>query len=465
MATVASLDPLSPQEAVGVERCLVRLARSQDKYRLYRDYYEGDHRLAFATDKYRTTFGNLFAAFADNLCPAVVDAVADRLQVTDWSVSDQSGTTNQALKDRAQELWDRNRMDMRSGEVHTESLREGDAYVLVWADGDGRAGIWPQRADQCMVEYDPESPGTVLVAVKVWRIETKDDNTGGRWRVNVYTADRLVKYVTRNPQSGWRAANLVPWEVQGEAWPLSHNLGRVPVVPFANNASPGQYGVSELRDVIPLQDALNKSVADMMVAMEYVALPQRYATGIEVPTDENGRPVKDWKPGIDRLWSTPATDAKFGEFGQANLAQFLAVQDGFRAEVARVSATPFHYLMLTTGDFPSGEAMKTAEQRFVSKVRDRMKSGAVAWSQVMALALDVEGAPGDLEPDYQDPAPKSEKDHLDALKVKADLGVPQEVLWAEMGYTEDEIASMSAQSEARRTTLADSMAAALNAGM
>lgn len=457
-----ALDGLTDQETLLLDRALYRLARRLEADRLYRAYYDGDHRLAFATEKFRTTFGAMFSVFADNLCPAVVDAVADRLQIEQWG-GDKDGA------EAMQVLWTRNRMDRRAGEVHTEALRQGDASILVWSDDQGRAVLYPQRSDMMVVEYDAEAPGRVVMAVKAWRVDTKPDGSGGKVRVNVYLADRLAKFSTRSPaDNGVKAANLVRWEVPGEAWPLAHDMGQVPVVPFANNAPVGQYGVSELRDVLPLQDALNKSVADMMVAMEYVAMPQRWATGIEIPVDPStGKPAPEWKPSVDRLWSTLATDAKFGEFAQADLGQFLKVQDNFRSEVARVSATPFHYLMLTLGDFPSGEAMKTAEQRFVSKVKDRQAGFGTAWQDVAALALAVEGgAPAEpVEPDWTEAQVRSEVDHMAALKVKGDLGVPQPVLWKEMGYTEDEIADMSAQAEETRRTLADSMAAALNAGM
>src|SRR4051812_18091444 len=44
-------------------------------------YYGGRHPLQFATSKFRETFGSLFAEFADNWCPVVVDSSAERLQV------------------------------------------------------------------------------------------------------------------------------------------------------------------------------------------------------------------------------------------------------------------------------------------------------------------------------------------------------------------------------------------------
>jgi hypothetical protein len=51
-------------------------------------------------------------------------------------------------------------------------------------------------------------------------------------------------------------------------------------------ASFDEYGPSEIDDLKPLVDALNKSLADMMVTSEYVGRPRRWATGIEL-TDES----------------------------------------------------------------------------------------------------------------------------------------------------------------------------------
>ena len=49
-------------------------------------YYRGDHDLAFATEKFANAFGSLFREFALNLCPAVCDAVKDKLRVTGFGI-------------------------------------------------------------------------------------------------------------------------------------------------------------------------------------------------------------------------------------------------------------------------------------------------------------------------------------------------------------------------------------------
>lgn len=45
-------------------------------------------------------------------------------------------------------------------------------------------------------------------------------------------------------------------------------------------------GRSEIRDLVPLVDALNKLLADMLVASEFLARPRRWATGIELVEGE-----------------------------------------------------------------------------------------------------------------------------------------------------------------------------------
>ena len=58
-----------------------------------------------------------------------------------------------------------------------------------------------------------------------------------------------------------------------------------------------EYGSSEIDDLMPLVDRLNKSLADMMVTSEYVGRPRRWATGIELEekpkVDSDGNAVLD----------------------------------------------------------------------------------------------------------------------------------------------------------------------------
>src|SRR5947207_523286 len=60
-------------------------------YAVALDYYEGRHQLAFATEKYRQTFGTLFRTFCSNLCPAVIDSLVERLEISGFVSPDPGG--------------------------------------------------------------------------------------------------------------------------------------------------------------------------------------------------------------------------------------------------------------------------------------------------------------------------------------------------------------------------------------
>lgn len=436
-----------------LKSALVRINNNMDDYRQFARYYAGNHNLAFATSKYRTAFGNMFSAFSDNLMPSVVDPLADRMQIEGFGVEE----GDESAGAQAWAMWKKNRMERRAGEAHLEALKSGDCYVLVWPDGDGNPTIYANKAELWTVEYDSENPGTMLWAAKVWVVSTKV-------RVNIYYSDRIEKYISQKEITNLPTDPDVfePFYEEGEAWPMMNPYGRVPVFHFANNASVGELGQSELANVIPIQDALNKSVTDMMVAMEFVALPQRWVTGLEVPTDPaTGKPLQTpFTTGVDRIWATDNPDAKFGEFGASSLDQFINVQESFRSEIARISATPLHYLLLQPGNFPSGESLKTAEVRFLSKVRDRMSSFGEQWCAVMEFCLEIAGMSGvRLTIDWKNPQPHSEKEAVDTAKVKLEMGIPLTQILKELNYTDEEIATMLPNPSTNTTTNTNTTAA------
>ena len=65
-----------------IEQALADLRNRALKYERPERYYNGEHDLKFATEKFENTFGTLFREFALNLCPVVCDAVRDKLRIT-----------------------------------------------------------------------------------------------------------------------------------------------------------------------------------------------------------------------------------------------------------------------------------------------------------------------------------------------------------------------------------------------
>lgn len=417
---------------------------SRKGYQHARDYYDGKHRLQFASAKLESTFGRLFKAFADNLMPTVCETVKDRLKL-DGFVIDQGEGKDPLIPDEVNEIWRRNRLLVRANQVHLDALIEGDSYVVVWPnkfDNDFPT-FYPNQAGSIVIDYDDEQPGYITRAAKAY--EAKDK----RWRLTLYFRDRIEKWVTQNVVTSGglpeRASSFVQLTTSDESWPIENPYDKVPVFHFGNRVSIGMLGCSELREAMPLQDALNKSVADMLVASEFYGVPQRWVTGLEDETviKEAERRFKLVSGG---LWGTSDKEARFGEFSAADISKFITVSETFRKEIARVSRTPLHYFSLE-GEFPSGEAQKTAESPLLSKVKDRQESWGAVWGDAMRFALTIAGnSEMEPQPKWLDTTPRNEGDQISnaATKVK-ELQIPFEQAWRELGYTEEQIKLFSTE--------------------
>jgi hypothetical protein len=308
-----------------------------------------------------------------------------------------------------------------------------------------------------IVSYDPELPGARRWAAKVW---ARDD---GYVRTNLYYPDRIEKYITQKKVQSVIPRDsraFVPYRADGEPGAvLANPYGQVPVFHFASNAPVGDVGRSELADIIPLQDALNKSIMDKLVAMEFTAFPQRWITGLEIETDEiTGRPLTPFIPGEDRVWTVGDKEVRFGEFPAAGLDNYLHVQDSLRAEIARVSGTPVHYLMLMGSHWPSGEALRIAEVRLTHKIEDRALAFGESWGDAVSFALQLQGVTASVTPEWADPQPRSELEHAQELQIQAALGVPEPVLWRQLNYTDAEVQTMQAMKQAAADAQAARMA-------
>lgn len=454
---------------------LLQMLKSRQKdYALYRDYAAGRHRLAFASDAFRSAFGSLFKQFAYNRCQGVVDALTDRLYVTGWEnegagrrpLTGAGPVRPDPLVQAAEAVWDRNMLDAQQGKVYEESATLGDAYVVVWPGPDGLARIVPNPGHCCCVLTDEESGATIL-GVKVWRVSRGP--YAKQWRVTVYEPDRITKYVTAGAadERPEKAEGLRLYEDDEGGPELANPYGVVPLIHFPNNPRMDGWGVSELRDVIPLQDGLNKSVADQLVASEFLAYGQRYAIGVEPEVDPaTGEERMPFRPGIDRVWMVANEAARFGEFAATPVTGFLEAEDAWEVKIARVSKTPLSWLT-QTGAAESGESKKMDEAPFVSKVIDRQRTHGPQWADAMALALAIDGAPGDaatLAPTWANAEPRSERDAWEVGQLKIAAGVPQEQVWSENGYQEDEVVEFAALKEQRAQEQAERFATSFDRG-
>lgn len=450
--------PANPDVAWAIEDIRANLPAREKALR----YYRGDHPLMFATVKFRNTFGDLFQELADNLCDDVVDEPTDRLQITNWS-------GRQAAA--AQEWWEEQRGEARSGSVHQNGFRAGDAFAIVWDNGDDQPRLYVQDPRQMAVRYSQGEPDTLEVAAKCWR-------EGKGYRLNLYYSDRVEHYYSKgwSNQSGEKGIpNATAFQplVRGTEgaedfvdWYEPHDKGRNPVFHFPNGDL-GGYGLSVLYGVYPLQDALNKTLCDFLVAMEDHSLPKRWANGIQVVTDPvTGQEVSPYKDG-QNLWWTRNEKAGFGQFPAADMKGFLDATDKLTLKIARKGGLPPHSVHLSNGDAPSGLSLLIAEGKLIKRVKDRQRDWGQVWRELVAFALSWNGGTvtsKDVEPDWAPAETRDERALMETLALKkAALGavIPDAQLAREAGYSDDDLEGFADEKEDETARKLDAAQAAM----
>lgn len=417
----------------------------------YESYYEGDHNLAFATPKFREAFGNLFAAFSDNWCGVVVDAAVERLNVQGFRFGESPDAD-----DEAWQIWQANDLDAESIVAQETAVATGYGYLLVSPperDGD-QPLITVEHPLEVICAHDPANRRIVRAALKKW----VDDD--GFLMATLYLPDQIHKWrsekrasrVTslRTSQLWWPGQEettgpRVRWMPRGDGQ-YANPVGEVTMIPLLNRPTMRGAGRSDLKSVIPEQDAVNKLTSDMLVASEFAAFRQRWAAGIEVPTDpDTGKPIrKVFDAAVDRIFSTANEDAKFGSFDATDLSNYVGAVEMVIQHIAAQTRTPPHYLLGQSGSFPSGESLKATETGLVARVRRKMTTFGEAYETAMRLAFKIKGDPTkanalDAETIWRDPESRSEAELVDGLVKLATIGVPKKALWARLGASPQEI--------------------------
>lgn len=425
-------------------------------------YYDGAHNLAFAGEKFLEAFGGLFHAFADNWCGVVVNAPEERMEVQGFRVN-KSTTADEGAK----RLWEANELDLQSGMGHLDGLISGAFYVTCWQGDDEKTPeITVDSSTMTVVECHPKIRKRRTSALRAY----VDDD--GYEHAELFFPEAV--YLFRSQAKRSPGSTVDPgrsrWVIEDQldvakdldsSGKMANPLGVVPVVEFLNmprltiSRRAGWAAHSELSSVMPLQDAVNKLVADMLVASEFAAFPQRHLTGYE-PDDKigaDGKPTGEtippnFKSGPGKLWWLEEEGAKFGQFDAADLSSSVTSIELIVQHIASISATPPHYLR-ASADRLSGESIKSAESGLVAKVRRKTRGWGAGWEEVMRLAGKIAELPElagaqSMETIWRDPETRTESEHVDAVSKKKDLDVPPPQLWEELGYTPEQIARFPA---------------------
>lgn len=419
--------------AAQVERvCASRLTFAQ-----YDAYYRGEQRASFWSP-HRRHDRDRRRSMVVNLPRLIVDSLEDRLDVEGFRFPGQDNADG-----RLWQWWQDNSMDVWSQQAHLHALVHGRSFVLVGED-DGEPVITVESAAQVYVELDARR--RVRSAIKVW-------NEADRGYATHYGWDFTSQWWATEAARGGMSAGL--WRQRAE--PIPNVLGRPAVVPFINRPDLHRpLGESELVDVIPVADAINELATDLLETAEYHAAPRRWATGIDLggSEDETERTAEKmrqrWEEArSSKVWATDSAEARFGQFPEASLSNFIESINLFTGHAAALGSLPPHFLGVNADNPASADAIRAAESSLLQKAYRKQRVFGEAWEDVMRLALEVAdgGIPEEarrLETIWRDAATPTVAQKADAAVKLTQAGViDPEQAQEDLGYTPVQIERMS----------------------
>ena len=388
-------------------------------------YYDGEFPiLALMDQEERQTFRQFLRESRANWCELVVNAVAERLQVVGFRFGPAGESS-----DHAWQIWQANNLDADAELTQTDALVTGSAFALVQPDDDNPTGvaITGESPFEATVLYQPGSRRRRMAGYKRFRV-------GNDVTQILVLPDAIVT---------WYPNERDP-EVEGNSTGI---VNMVEVIPQPRSVRPPR---SELHSATHFQDRINTTIFNRLVATDYGAFRQIWATGVklarQVLKNEDGTEsvsvIRPFDVGANRLLANENPEARFGAFSESTLQGYLDSVNQDVQQLAAVTQTPPHYLLGTMVNI-SADAIKAAEAGLVAKVSRRSLHIGEAWEEVMRIALGITEDPNanDLGAEvlWKDFETRSEAQLVDALTKMAVLGVPTEVLWQRWGATPQQI--------------------------
>ena len=388
-----------------VDRLSRRLAQRQVDMDLLQRYAAGDADDPWISDRASRAFRRIMGLSKTNLCGLIVEAVADRNAVSGFRFGDNPDADADAWR-----IWQSSDFDAESELAIRAALVNRRSFLSV-APGDSEGDmptLYAEDPRQVIVAYEPGKRRNRLAGLKTWV-----DEWTGKTRANLYLPGELHRLVDASSSK----SQTPRWESFDDKV-AKNPLGEVPIFELRNRPSIDGSVMAEHEDVLPDQDRANHIALNALIATEYGAFRQKWATGLEIPRNpETGAPVEPFETAIDRLFVNEDPDGKFGDFNATDLKPYIDLYESTVRHMAAVSRTPAAYMLGHIANL-SAEALAAAEAGLVMKCKARQRGYNGAFEDMMRCAFRAMGDPRadetNAETDWVNPEVKSDAQLADA---------------------------------------------------
>ncbi|WP_438470775.1 phage portal protein [Streptomyces asiaticus] len=430
------------------------LLKKIDRYE--RGEHDDPYMPAHADDEYRL----LAKRAVSNWTPLLVSTPAQALYVDGFRPGRSTEELPQATSSKSTEWahWQRSRMDARQAAVYRGALKFGHSFVVTERGKKGVTSKGLSALKTAALYEDPANDETPYAAITI--VRAPKGEAPGKARMWDAKYEYEVTYRSKSDADSVRVSSKK----------RLHGASECPVTRFAASVDLEGRTIGVIEPMIAVQDRINQTIFDLLVAQTYTSHEVRYATGMAPPMqmellDENGNVTTDpalavdSRPKLDangnpipaqinhnarRFLFAEDPDVKFGSLPAGPIGSLIDSIDMSIRHLAAISQTPPHHLLGQIANL-SAEALLAAETALSRKITEFQSIFGEAWERVFRLAAELEGNTSSAEDfhgevQWRDMESRSLAQAADALGKLADqLGIPKRGLWKRVpGVTQTE---------------------------
>lgn len=429
------------------------------------DYLHGRHDGPYIPENADAEYRLLAQRCISNWTPLLVGTPAQALYVDGYRRGSRTDENREVLGGNQAEVewdhWQRSRLDSRQNPIMRGALAYGHSFTVTEKDDKDKVQTKGLSALKTAALFeDPANDDVPYAALTVaaWpRTETVNNNTttipGRAW---LYT-DKYKFPVTFNALGDMDSVRV--------ASGTAHGSTECPVTRFTALVDLEGRTIGVIEPMIALQDRINQTVFDLLIAQTGAAFTVRTVSGMAPPLkrdpetgelilDADGQPIPiPINFNAKRIMFAEDSDVKFDSLPASPLNGFIESIDMSIRHLAAVSQTPPHHLLGQIANL-SAEALLAAETALSRKIEEFRHSFGESWERVFRLASELEGDLESMEDFHgeviwRDMEQRSLAQAADALgKLKEQLGIPAKGLWPRVpGVTQNEIAEWTRLAE------------------
>ncbi|MGW7434714.1 phage portal protein [Streptomyces sp. NPDC054849] len=424
---------------------LAILDRDESRLQRIDNYVHGKHDDPYMPPQADDEYKLLAKRAVSNWMPLLIGTPAQALYVDGFRPGEGESDLPAAPASSSVEWshWQRSRLDARQAAIYRGALAYGHSFVLTEKTKKGVISKGLSAKKTAALYEDPANDETPHAALTITAWAKPD--VPGRARMWDGKREYAVSFKSLTDPDGIRV-------VAGKA----HGASECPVTRFAASVDLEGRTVGVVEPMVPLQNRINQTIFDLLVAQTYTSHEVRYATGMAPPLkrnpetgdlvlDEQGNPIPlPINHNARRFLFAEDPDVKFGSLPAGPISSLIDSVDMSIRHWAAISQTPPHHMLGQIANL-SAEALLAAETALARKITEFRSIFGESWERVFRLAAELEGNASSAddfhgEVQWRDMESRSLAQAADALgKLAEQLGIPKRGLWKRVpGVTQSE---------------------------